>query len=355
MRRKMKKSSKKIKFKIISVFVAFFFALSMTSGCGNKKSDEVKTMRIGVVKYSQNDVFINAVSDCIKKNLDQKKTDKMNTIMTVRSGDNDQAQQNEEVEEMIDAGCDILCIDLVDRTAPTKIIDMAKKNNIPVIFFNREPVKEDLMRWEKLYYVGADAEESGVMQGELAADAIKKNSKVDRNKDGKIQYVVLEGQTGHQDTIIRTDKAVSTISQSGIAMDKVSYEIADWNRAQAENHISQLIEKNNSSIELILANNDEMALGAIDAYEKANVTESSRPLIFGIDGLDDGLNAVKNGEMSGTVYNDKEGQAKAIADLAVALFNRQNLSQFKFTNDKYLILPYKKIDKKNVDQFISDD
>ena len=53
---------------------------------------------------------------------------------------------------MIDAGCDVLCVNLVDRTAPSRIIRMAKQEDIPVLFFNREPVREDLMQWEKLYY-----------------------------------------------------------------------------------------------------------------------------------------------------------------------------------------------------------
>ena len=117
---------------------------------------------------------------------------------------------------MIDAGCDIMCVNLVDRTAPGKIIKLARQNNIPIIFFNREPVKEDLMQWNKLYYVGCDAEQSGVMQGQIAADYIKANKNVDKNNDGKIQYVLLEGEAGHQDAISRTDCSVKTIINNGI-------------------------------------------------------------------------------------------------------------------------------------------
>ena len=82
---------------------------------------------------------------------------------------------------------------------------LAKQNDIPIIFFNGEPVWEDLMQWEDLYYVGCDAEQSGVMQGEIAADYIKNHPEVDKNQDGEIQYVLLEGEAGHQDAISRTD------------------------------------------------------------------------------------------------------------------------------------------------------
>ena len=109
----------------------------------------------------------------------------------IHAGNDDQQEQNEKVEEMIDAGCDVLCINLVDRTAPSRIIRMARNEDIPVIFFNREPVREDLVQWEKLYYVGCDAEQSGIMQGEIAAEYINSHSEVDKNKDGKIQYLSL--------------------------------------------------------------------------------------------------------------------------------------------------------------------
>ena len=152
------------------------------------------------------------------------------------------------------------------------IIEAAKESDIPIIFFNREPVAEDLNQWEKLYYVGAKAKQSGVMQGELAADLIWERKTVDRNKDGKIQYVVLEGEMGHQDAIVRTESAVDSLKEKGVELEKLSYEIANWNRAQAQNRMTQMINQYNNQIELVLANNDDMALGAIDAYEKLGYT-----------------------------------------------------------------------------------
>ena len=104
---------------------------------------------------------------------------------------------------MINDGCNVLCVNLADRTEPSEIIDAAKEKDIPIIFFNREPVEEDMRRWDKLYYVGGKAKQSGELQGELAADFIKVNPQADRNNDGKIQYVILEGEMGHQDAIIR--------------------------------------------------------------------------------------------------------------------------------------------------------
>ena len=209
-----------------------------------------------------------------------------------------------------------------------------------------------MLQWEKLYYVGADAKQSGVMQGELAADAVKENPQIDRNKDGKIQYVVLEGEPGHQDAIIRTENAVETLREQGVELEKLSYGIANWNRAQAENRMLQMIGQHQNQIELVLANNDAMALGALDAYKKLNRTESALPVFFGIDGTKEGLEAIQEQKMAGTVYNDKEGQARAMAKLAKALITGRGMGDIEFENEKYIYLPYAKVTLDDVEEYI---
>ena len=293
------------------IYVLLLAAAMIVSlmGCGSSNKKSNKTMRVGVVTYTADDPFINAMIEKVKSQLKTMETTNMNVIVSVRSGDNDQREQDEIVDEMIDAGCDVLCVNLVDRTAPANIIKSARQSDIPVIFFNREPVRDDLMQWEKLYYVGCDAKESGDMQGEIAANYIKKHSEVDRNGDGKIQYVLLEGEAGHQDAISRTDCSVKTIMDKGVDLEKLSYQFADWNRGQAENRMTQLISQYGSQIELVISNNDEMALGAVEAYDNSSISRDKWPVIFGIDGLDDALQAIKQGNMQGTVYNDKEAQA----------------------------------------------
>lgn len=324
------------------------FCMSMISlgACRQKPADETKKLYVGVTCYNQNDAFIGELIDCFKEEIDELKSDEMKTSVTVRDAAGSQRTQNDQVKELIAAGCNVLCINLVERADPSEIIDTAKKNDVPIIFFNREPVAEDLMQWEKLYYVGADAKQSGVMQGELAVDLIEKNGRIDRNKDGKIQYVVLEGEPGHQDSIIRTENAVNTLKNHGIKLEKLSYGIANWSRAQAQNRMTQIIGQYQNKIELVLANNDDMALGAIDAYEKANFTESTKPVFLGIDGIENGLKAMVDSKMAGTVYNDKEGQAEAMAKLS------QKLALGEEQKEKYIYLPYSKVTDENVEEFL---
>lgn len=156
---------KKIR-KIIACICILVVMMSLVS-CDNRKNQKDRTLRVGVVTYTPDDPFINAMTDILKEDLKALEASDMKVIVSVRSGDNSQQEQDEVVEEMIDAGCDVLCVNLVDRTAPSNIIRLARQNNIPVIFFNREPVREDLLQWDKLYYVGCDAAQSGEMQGRL--------------------------------------------------------------------------------------------------------------------------------------------------------------------------------------------
>lgn len=337
---------------ILAAGLIFCMSTQHLCACQEQQLAVSDKVHAGVICYNQSDTFLDELITCFKEKLSDYGSEEFKTTVTLRDAAGSQRTQNDQVKELIDAGCNVLCVNLVDRADPSEIIDLARDNNVPIIFFNREPVAEDLMQWDGLYYVGAEAKQSGVMQGELAVDVIQADSRIDRNKDGRIQYVVLEGEPGHQDAIIRTENAVDTLKNNGIELEKLSYGIANWNRAQAQNRMLLLISQYQNKIELVLANNDDMALGAIDAYKKLNYSESALPVFFGIDGTDVGLQAVLDGEMSGTVYNDKEGQAEAMAELAVALVSGKGMEDIKFEKDKYIYLPYSKVTMDNVEDYL---
>ncbi len=262
-----------------------------------------------------------------------------------------QLTQNEQVKSLIEKGCDVICVNLVDRTEPTTITDLAESKQVPIIFFNRELVAEDLERWSELYYVGADALQSGVLEGELAANAFKTNAKMDKNGDDICQYVVLEGEAGHQDSIVRTEYSVNTLIENGVEAEKLGYAMANWNRAQAQTKTAALLTQLSGKIELIIANNDDMALGAIDALRDSQIPREDWPGVVGIDGTDAGLLAVENGEMLGTVYNDKEGQAREMLNLAFAIATNGDKDSIPLIDGKYVRTPYHKVTQENVENY----
>lgn len=337
--------------KILQAVLTAGVCVLLLCSCSGKKQDGAEKLQVGIACYDRSDTFINSVVDSYKEQIGSYQEDGLPVTISVMDAAGLQRTQNDQIKELLSSGCSVLCVNLVDRTDPSEIIDLARDNDVPIIFFNREPVAEDMLQWSGLYYVGAYAEQSGVMQGELAADAIKEHEEVDRNGDGKIQYVVLEGEPGHQDAIIRTENAVDTLKKNDVRLEKLSYGIANWNRAQAQNRMTQMIGQYPDQIELVLANNDDMILGAIDAFEALNTAEDARPVFFGIDGTDVGLEAVLDGRLAGTVYNDKEGQAEAMVKLTIALFTGEGMDDIAFENERCIYLPYHKITIENAREF----
>lgn len=340
--------------RVLAIILVTSMMGSLLTGCSNGiQQAEKRSIKIGVTLYDQYDTFVSQLMEDFDIYAAAKEEESGIAInIEVYNAADSQSTQNDQVEEMLEDGCDVICVNLVDRTEPTTIIDMAEKNNVPVIFFNRELVAEDLERWDQIYYVGAKAFESGIMEGEIAADTFKTNPAADKNGDGIFQYVVLEGEAGHQDAIVRTEYSVSTIVDNGVEVEKLAYAIANWNRAQAQTKMTQMLLEYGESIELVLANNDDMALGAIDALKALEYEREMWPVIVGIDGTDVGLEAVANHEMVGTVYNDKEGQAEAMLNLAYALAMGDDLSGLALEDNKYIRLPYEKVGPDDVDKYV---
>ena len=341
------------------LFCLSLFLLFNLCACGNAGEKKAKKkIKIGVTLYDSYDTFLTGYMRAFDKEVAEKRAEGYEVNVLQYNAAGSQAMQNEQVEEMLQNSCDVLCVNLVDRTAPSEIIDMAKKKDVPVIFFNRELVEEDLNQWNKLYYVGADAKQSGILQGELVLEDVKDAEKggqlppeLDRNGDGKLQYLIFEGEAGHQDSIMRTDYVVSTIQDAGIPLERLDYSIANWSRAEAQSKMMQLYPEFQGKIELILSNNDDMALGVIDAYDKIGVQKDLRPWIYGIDGTKAGLAAIEKGSMRATVYNDEVGQSKALFRIAFQLASEGAEDGEGTEIEKITRLPYRKVTRKNYAEF----
>ena len=135
----------------------FLAGAGILAGCGKTAPGEDGKIYVGVTYYNQTDTYLGELLNCLKKEWKERESEKVDITVTVREAAGSQRTQDDQVKEMLDAGCNVLCVNLVDRASASEIIDLAREKDVPVIFFNREPVAEDLRQWEKLYYVGADA------------------------------------------------------------------------------------------------------------------------------------------------------------------------------------------------------
>ena len=153
MNRKTRSCSSPLFRKQILVLLVLLTILFVCGGCEEKGTE---TVRISMAIYSQDDTFIDTVTQEMEQLArDYEKENDIKINLNLADGQSNQTIQLEQIDRFLDSGCDVLCVNIVDRTAAAVLIDKAKAAGIPVIFFNREPVKEDLERWEKVYYVGA--------------------------------------------------------------------------------------------------------------------------------------------------------------------------------------------------------
>jgi len=307
-----------------------------------------------VTLYSQDDTFISSMSQSLEQ-LAQEEESRIGQkiILFISDSRHNQTTQMDHVDRFLARGCDILCVNMVDRTGAAVIVDKAEAEGVPLIFFNRQPVDEDIQRWEHTYYVGASAQESGTLEGELVLNAWTSDpARWDRNGDGVVQYVMLEGEPGHQDSLLRTEYAIQTIADGGVEVERLARDTANWNRAQASARTARWLEEFGGQVEVILSNNDDMALGAIDALKETERPLEDWPMVVGIDATKPALEALEAGELYGTVFNDAQGQAKAMLDLALALYHGEDPAQaVALEEEHYVWLPYLPVTRENLARF----
>ena len=314
--------------KKLLLFAAAVLAL-LGSGCGKAQNKGKSTVRIGVALYRSDDTFINNLRRELEqyaKEYEQESGRKI--VLDIQAAKGNQSVQNRQVDRFVSLDCDVLCVNPVDRMAVSSIIDKAMAADIPLVFFNRQPSTEDMNRWDRLCYIGVDAKETAVLQGQIVADHYREHpEQLDPNGDGVVSYVLLEGETSHQDSLIRTEWSVKTILDEGVPLERLTGGIGNWERSQASALMEQWLQQYGRKIELVLSNNDDMALGALDAMERAGITGIC---VVGIDATDPGLAAVREGKMIGTVSADKAGYAKTIFDTAVELSEKGSTAKEKY-------------------------
>lgn len=293
-------------------------ALCCGSCVGRTGMRETNSIRIGVGLYRGDDTFINNIrSELESQAKEYEKETGIKVKLDIVDAKGSQNTQNNQAERFLSLDCDVLCMNPVDRMMVSGLIDKAMAAEVPVVFFNRQPVEEDMNRWDQLYYVGADAKESAVLQGEIVVDLYRKQPEaLDINGDGVVSYVLLEGESSHQDSLIRTEWSIQTLKNGGVPIEKLTGGIANWERSQASALMEQWLDEYPDKIELVISNNDDMALGALDAIERSGTMQKIK--LVGIDATNSGMEAVQSRKLLGTVSSDKKKYAWVIMQIAAA-------------------------------------
>jgi len=293
--------------------------------------------RVGICAYSSRDTFIGSL-------LGQIRERSQGTLdFQIVYAQNDQNRQNDQVLQMIADGVDILAVNPVDRVSAVYLIALARQHNLPLILFNREPLREDLAAYDNAYYVGIDPRQQGELQGKLAADYFRAHPEQDLNGDGIIQYVLLRGEPGHQDAELRSLFSVRALTQKDKRVQKLAEENAYWEKGLGQERMAMLLNVYGHRVELVIANNDDMALGAIDALKAAGYFAGAQTIpVIGVDATAPAMEAIAQGALYGTVENDAAQQAQAVVELAALLAagNAPTADNFPFPmTDRVVYIP----------------
>jgi len=305
---------------------------------------------VGVAVFQFSNTYLTLVRNAITAEADALGVD-----VDVVDGQNSQPTQNEQIDLFISKGYEAMAVNQVDRELADVTANKALDAGIPVVFFNKEPERSVLDMGDSFYYVGAVAEESGVMQGEIVAEYWNANPDADRNGDGVLQYVMLQGPADHQDAQLRTTHSVQALEDAGIELEEVALEIGDWSRPVAQEDMSAILAAHGDAIEFVIANNDDMALGAIEALRANGYFGDDGKFmpVVGVDATAPALEALQDGTLLATVLNDAVNQGKATARLATVLARGEAPTEenvgYPITDGKYVWVPYQKILLENID------
>lgn len=301
--------------------------------------------KVGVCIYQFSDNFMTLFRTELENYLIEQGFSKEN--ITIADGQNDQATQSGQIDNFIADQVDVLIINPVNSSSAETITDKVVEAGIPLVYINREPDASEEQRWAdngwNVTYVGCDARQSGTMQGEMIVDLGLEA--VDFNGDGKVQYIMVEGDPENVDAQYRTEFSVKALTDAGWEVECLSDQVGNWQQDQAQSIVANALGQYGNDIEVVFCNNDAMALGALQAIEAAGRTVGTDIYLVGVDALSEALEDVIAGTMTGTVFNDHFSQSHSAADAAIRFLNGEG-------NEYYIGCDYVKATQANAQEIL---
>ena len=327
-----------MKKKLLSVLLCLAMVATMFAGCGGSgaaaggEASGAKTYNVGVAIYQFDDNFMTLYRNEIEAYFKTLETDDVKYNVTIVDGKNDMATQTDQIKTFITQGMDVIICNLVQTSSAELIIDEVVAANIPLVLINREPLGdngdesyEGILNNDKVCYVGADARQSGTYQGEIV---LALDNKGDINGDGKVSYVMIQGDPENPDAQYRTQFSIKALTDAGMEVEELVNQVGMWATDKGQEIAATALSQYGEAVEVIFCNNDGMALGAAAAIEAAGRTVGKDIYLLGVDALEECQEMVKNGTMTGTVLNDHIGQSHTAVDVAVKALNGEAIDNY---------------------------
>ncbi len=293
----------------------------------------------------------------------QNEVDKMSGIvLDMQDGENDVTKTTNKLEAALTKGTNVVAICAPDQECTNSLMLKCKDEGIPVVFFNMMPYEDTMTGYDKVWYVGAEASESGTMCAQALINYWNENTEIaDKNGDGVLQVCFFQGEVGNNDTILRTAAYEEAFKAAGIEYEILASDVANWDKGQALDKMNAWITNFGiDGIEGVLCNNDSMAMGAVQAAinNGYNTGDPNKFIpIVGIDATVEALQAMKDGQLLGTVLNDRTNQSIAVINVMKAAVEGTPVTEDVVgvectVDDNYIWIPYAIVDDSNVDEVL---
>ncbi|NSJ25924.1 substrate-binding domain-containing protein [Blautia glucerasea] len=278
---------------------------------------DVENAKIGISIYQFTDNFMTLYRTELVRYLTEDLGFNPDNVI-VQDGKNDQAEQTNQINNFITDQVDVMILNLVQSSSAPQVTDMCNEAGIPVVYINRQPDETESDRWAsdglKATYIGADARQSGTFQGE---EILETENKGDINGDGKVSYIMVQGDPENIDAQYRTEYSIKALTDAGVEVDELLLQRGDWDQAKGQQIVQDALTQYGDDVEVVFCNNDAMALGALQAIQAAGRTVGKDIYLVGVDALTDAVQNIVDGNFTGTVFNDYFSQAQGAANLAV--------------------------------------
>jgi len=292
---------------------------------------KLRIVNVGVNIYKFDDNFMTLYRNEIAAYFRKLESDAIKYDVTIVDAKGDQVLQNEQVDEFIAQGVDVMIINLVQSTSANIVTERVKAAGIPVVYINREPHEDDMNAWDKICYVGTDKYQGGTKQGEIIRDLLDRG---DIDGDGVVRYVMIMGDPEGADALSsRIDYPIKALTDAGIEVENLFQQRGDWVPSKGRDLAASALAQFGAAIDVIFCNNDGMALGAIEAVKAAGLSVGDDLYLVGFDAIPEAVDAINAGDMTGSVLNDHIGQSHAAVEAAIRYVNDEH-------NDTYYWIDY---------------
>ena len=291
-----------------------------------------ETVGVSMAKFDDN--FLTVLRNGI-----QKSADGAGVTVQIEDAQNDVAKQLDQIKNFVASGVDAIIVNPVDTSATQAMSDAAAAAGVALVYVNRQPINVDTLP-DKQAFVASNEVDSGTLETKEVCRLFKEAGKTEAN------VYVMMGELSNQAAVQRTADIHDVIggADCGVKINIIDEQTANWSRDEAQNLMTNWL-STGAAFDGVIANNDEMAIGAIQAMKAASIDMKS-VVVGGVDATQDALAAMQAGDLDVTVFQNAAGQGAGALDAALKLSKGEAV-------EKKVWVPFELVTPANVAEYLS--